>query len=135
MTTIPVCGGGCFCGAIRFEVSGPELYACFCHCESCRRVTGGAFVPWVTFTRPEFRVTRGNISWHHSTPGVTRGFCPACGTSLSYEHERRPGQIDVTMTSLDEPDAIRPRSHIWVEDKLSWITIADDLPQFEKTAG
>ncbi|NIL95133.1 MAG: GFA family protein [Woeseiaceae bacterium] len=130
MTTLV---GGCFCGDVRFAVEGPELYACFCHCESCRKSAGGAFVPWAIFPKDGFRLTSGTLTEHHSTPGVTRGHCSRCGTSLTYEHERRAGQIDITLTSFDDPAAINPREHVWVEDKLPWIEIGDDLPQLERT--
>jgi hypothetical protein len=127
--------GRCFCGSIEFEVEGPEIYACYCHCESCRRASGGAFVPWATFAKSGFRVQSGELAVHHSSPGVSRGHCAACGTCLTYEHLDRHGQIDVTMTSLENPSVIAPRSHIWVADKLPAVIIGDDLPQFERTAG
>jgi hypothetical protein len=126
--------GHCFCGAIGFEVEGPELYACFCHCESCRRASGAATVPWATFTRGNFRVTFGNMARRHSSAGVTRGLCSNCGTSLTYEHSDRKDQIDVTLASFEDPSVISPRAHIWVEDKLPWVVIGDDLPQYSRTA-
>jgi len=127
--------GRCFCGDVKFTVAGPEKYACFCHCESCRRAAGGSSVPWATFAREDFIVTGGEMAAHHSAPGVTRGLCTICGTSLTYENESRPGQIDVTLTSFEDPSMFTPRSHIWVEDKLPWVVIDDGLPQHDKNAG
>jgi len=127
--------GHCFCGDVQFSVEGPEKYACFCHCESCRRAAGGAYVPWATFAKDNFEITSGKMATHRSAPGVTRGLCARCGTSLTYETDRRPGQIDVTLTSLDDPTLIAPKSHVWVEDKLSWVNIDDALPQHESNAG
>lgn len=132
MTTL---NGSCFCGDIRFEVEGPESYSCYCHCESCRRAAGGTHVPWATFSKGDFRITSGELTLHHSAPGVIRGHCSRCGTSLTYEHENRQGQVDITLPSFDDPGAITPRSHIWIEDKLPWVTIDDDLPQYDKNAG
>jgi hypothetical protein len=125
--------GRCFCGNVSFEVSGPIKFACFCHCESCRRAAGGAYVPWGTFARDEFTLTSGTFTKHHSSPKVTRGHCSICGTSLTYEHEARAGQIDITLTSFDDPSQFAPEAHIWVEDRLPWVCIDDGLPQFEKT--
>ena len=125
--------GRCFCGAIRFEVAGPAQYACFCHCESCRRAAGAAYVPWATFAREAFVVTEGSMALHHSAPAVTRGLCSNCGTSLTYEHANRSGEIDVTLTSFDNPTAFTPAAHIWVEDKLPWVEIDDGLPRYRKT--
>jgi len=127
--------GRCFCGDVRFEVAGPVKFACFCHCESCRRAAGGAYVPWGTFARDRFTVTSGSLTMHHSSPQVARGHCRICGTSLSYEHEARAGQIDITLTSFDDPAQFAPQAHIWLQDKLPWVRIGDELPRFEKTFG
>lgn len=47
------------------------------------------------------------------------------------------GSIKFTVTGPEkyDPSAFSPRSHIWVEDKLPWVTINDGLPQYEKNAG
>ena len=122
--------GRCFCGDVVFQVTGPAKFACFCHCESCRRAAGGVYVPWATFAKDTFIVTSGSMHEHHSAPQVTRGLCSSCGTSLTYEHEDRAGQIDVTLTSFDDPSEFSPSAHIWVDDKLPWVTIDDGLPQY-----
>lgn len=125
--------GGCFCGSIRYAVDGAPLFLCICHCASCRRATGAPAVPWGTFLESGFRITQGEIARHESSPGVTRGFCNRCGTALTYTQTRRPGEIDVTLATLDDPEAYPPTLHIWVQDKLSWTSIADHLPQWPAT--
>jgi hypothetical protein len=124
--------GGCFCGAVRYAIGREPLYACHCHCRSCQRASGAPLVTWATFPADGFVLEAGDISLHRSSPGVTRGFCSHCGTTLSYAHSERPGEIDITVTSLDEPGRITPRSHIWLEDRAPWQVIADDLPQFPR---
>lgn len=125
--------GGCFCGAIRFEVDGPESFACYCHCHSCQHAAGAPVVAWATYRRDSFNVTLGDVRFYNSSPGVTRGICSACGTSITYEHVDRAGDIDLTLNSLDDPSAPVLKAHIWTEDKQPWFRIADDLPSFKKT--
>lgn len=127
--------GHCFCGDIRFEVSEPLLYSAFCHCESCRRASGGAYVPWTTFRKAAFRFLSGELSTYHSSPGVTRGHCARCGTSLTYEHADRQGQIDVVLTAFDDPSKFEPVAHIFVDDKLDCVHIADGLPRYSQNTG
>jgi len=91
-------------------------------------------VPWATFDKSRFVVTAGEITEYRSSPGVTRGHCRKCGTALTYEHAHREGQIDITITSLDDPSRYSPQAHVWVDDKAPWVTIGDDLPQFPGTA-
>ena len=50
----PTFPGRCFCGQVRFELSGKPVFACHCHCESCRRAAGAPFVTWISFGRDEF---------------------------------------------------------------------------------
>ena len=127
--------GGCFCGQVRVEVAGPEKFACFCHCESCQHAAGAPVVAWATYTRDSFHVTSGEMHWHHSSPGVTRGICQNCGTSLTYENEKRPGEIDLTVNCLDDPSKPSLKAHIWTEDKQPWLLLDDDLPAYQRNAG
>ena len=127
--------GGCFCGAIRYEVSGAARTLCYCHCESCRRASGSPAVAWGTFERGGFRVTRGAPAEFRSSKPVVRGFCASCGSCLTYRHEARPAEIDVTLATLDEVRQLAPRMHVWVADKLPWVRIEDGLPQFPGTPG
>lgn len=127
--------GRCFCGRISFVVRGPEKFACFCHCESCQRAAGAPLVAWATYERDTFSVTQGEVHYHRSSPGVTRGLCSNCGSSITYENEKRPGEIDITLNTFNEPGVPAPRAHIWTEDKQPWLHIADELPVYEKNIG
>ena len=121
--------GGCLCGRVRYVARGDATNLCFCYCESCRRAAGAPMVPWGTFAAENFSIVQGRLAEYHSSPSVTRGFCADCGTSLTYRREERGAEIDVTLASLDDPAALVPQMHIWVEDKPSWVIIADDLAQ------
>lgn len=126
--------GGCLCGAVRYEIEGAVSMPCFCHCASCRRATGAPTVPWGTFARDALRVTRGRLTEYRSSPQVWRGFCARCGTSLTYRHEARAAEIDVTLATLDDPTLIAPQMHVWVKDQLPWASIGDSLPRHEAGA-
>jgi hypothetical protein len=127
--------GGCLCGALRYEAAGSPATPCFCHCRSCRLAAGAPMVPWATFTRRQFRITHGTLSERRSSAGVWRGFCAHCGSALTYRNEARETEIDVTLATLDEPAAIAPQMHLWVAEKLPWLTLRDGLPQFPAGVG
>jgi hypothetical protein len=126
--------GGCLCGAVRYQVAGAVTHLCYCHCDSCRRAAGAPMVPWGTFARAGFRITRGVLTEYRSSAAVTRGFCAACGSSLTYQHGARGAEIDVTLATLDEAAQFVPQMHVWVADKLPWVLIGDAHPQFPGTA-
>ena len=127
--------GGCLCGGVRYRASGAVRDLCYCHCTSCRRAAGAPFVAWGTVGESSFTVTEGSLSIVRSSEPVERGFCGACGTSLTYRNAQRPLEIDFTLATLDEPGAFAPRMHIWVQDKLPWLQIADTLPQYATVPG
>lgn len=132
MTREPSYEGGCACGATRFRVSGPGTSLCICHCTSCRRASGAPCVAWGTFDPARFELTRGHLAQYASSRPVVRGFCPRCGSALTYRHRERPQEIDVALASLDDPAALVPEYHIWVSERLPWVVPGDGLPQYPK---
>jgi hypothetical protein len=123
--------GGCLCGAVRYEADGPAADVTHCHCEDCRRSSGAPFVTWATFPRTGFRFLKGrprDFSW----AGRMRSFCSDCGTPLTFRNGPDAKDVDVTVCSFDQPAAVTPADHTWVEDKLPWIRLADGLPVCER---
>jgi hypothetical protein len=90
-------------------------------------------VAWATFRTSEVTITRGTLETRESSPGVTRGHCAVCGTHITYQHTGRPGQVDITLTTLISPADIAPAAHIWIAHKLPWVQISDGLPQYQET--
>jgi len=41
-------------------------------------------------------------------------------------------RIDVTVASLDDPNAFPPDAAIWTEDKLSWVKLHPTRPAFAR---
>ncbi|HMG48059.1 MAG TPA: GFA family protein [Allosphingosinicella sp.] len=122
--------GGCLCGAIRYRVKGLPQATSLCHCESCRRATGGPSLAWAIFAEGDVEITSGELAIYASSPGVERGFCARCGTSLSYARANRPGLFDVTTASLDDPEAFPPAVEIWTSERLCWEAANPALRQF-----
>jgi len=124
--------GGCFCGRIRYEAAGAPFGETNCHCSICRRTSGAPFVTWFSVARSQFRFVCGEPVRCRSTAKATRSFCAQCGTQLTFEREDLRDEIDVTTCSLDDPDSAPPRDHTYVSSKLSWIKLADELPEYQK---
>ena len=121
--------GGCFCGAVRYRVSATTRDVSHCHCSICRRTTGAPFVTWATFPAATFAFTAGTPAELRATPRAVRQLCAACGTALTFRETARPGSVDVTVGSMDHPDAMVPAAHIWTSSQLAWLNLGDDLPR------
>ena len=125
-----ILNGGCFCGAVRYEASGEIFHKTICHCDDCRRISGATSVGWFSVNLSGFRLLKGAPVRFHSTRHVTRTFC---GTQLSYQHEDMAGEIDITICSLDAPDAVAPEDHTFTYYRLAWDKSADGLPDYHRS--
>jgi len=128
--------GGCHCGAIRYSVDGEPTHSSVCHCESCRRTTGGLATAWLGYPSAALTVEQGEPRSYSSSSGVERRFCGTCGTSLFYTNEpAMPGVVDVLTVTLDEPEAFPPALHVQMADALPWEATLDGLPKFARFPG
>ena len=123
--------GGCLCGAVRYETSTLPIWVGHCHCRLCQKHSGSAFSTGVMF--------RGdNVVWlaekpavYESSPGIERGFCKICGSTLSFARPDRD-EITVLAGSLDDPNVITPSEHIFAEQQCDWLHLNDGLPSHDR---
>lgn len=81
---------------------------------------------WITVPRTSFDFQQGAPKQYLTDTGAVRTFCDACGTSLTYEIESRPGEIDITTGSLDHPETFPPTKDVFPEEKLPWVELLGD---------
>ncbi len=127
----PLATGGCLCGQLRYEVTGKALGSMLCHCRMCQRFSGAPMLEGTTFEVENFHLTKGELKIFRSSDIAERGFCPNCGSSVTYQG--RIGYwtnwVVVTTGSFDEPGAFPPTYHLGTESMLHWVRLADDLPR------
>lgn len=117
--------GGCLCGAVRFTTEGAPKWTSYCHCASCRRHTGAPVAAYAGFERDKVRFTRGALARYASSPGVHRGFCSQCGSTLSYEGARWPTELHLHVGAFDDPAPYAPRGHAFADERLAWLHLTD----------
>lgn len=122
--------GGCYCGAIRYEATGPVLHQTNCHCTQCRGTTGAPCVAWFTVASDSFKLLAGKPSQFRSSDHATRAFCATCGTQISFADDGSPEEIDITTCSLDQPGLMPPQCHIFTRSQVPWLTLGDTLPRY-----
>jgi hypothetical protein len=126
--------GGCSCGAVRYRLTSDPLFVHCCHCLSCQRQTGSAFVINVLIEADRVEITAGEPRSVEvprddgSTQEILR--CPACHVAI-YSHYTHPAVSFVRAGTLDEPAAVSPDVHIFTRSKLPWVTLPEGVPSFE----
>ncbi len=131
--------GGCYCGAIRFEVEGDPMFKGQCHCRECQYMTGGNPNHVMAFPEAGFRYTKGMPATFTRTDleaPVTREFCGTCGTPLGSRTPQMPGAMLLKVGVLDDPSLYPgPEMAIFLCDKQDFHTVPEGVPAFEKGPG
>lgn len=73
----------CLCGSVKVYVSDVNPKFTVCHCDTCRKWSGGPLFAVQCGTDVQFEGTE-NIKEYESSPWATRSFCSNCGTHLFY---------------------------------------------------
>jgi len=120
--------GKCHCGRVAYRIERERLDdVAVCHCEDCRRSTGGTHVTWATVPLETFCWLNEAPREYHSSTHGTRFFCPTCGAQIALFTTRAPHSMDVTVGTLERPAEAPPNRHIWLKAKLPWVNVEDGL--------
>jgi hypothetical protein len=115
----------CLCGAVRFQAAGAPQWVLWCHCDSCRRHTGAPASVFVAFANDAVTVTQGEIAKFTSSPGVERGFCAKCGTTLTCSNERLVDETHFHVGAFERAAELAPAGEFFAEERLPWMPHAD----------
>ena len=116
--------GRCLCGSVSYTANVKTSDAGPCHCESCRRWSGGVFLA-ATADGPVAFQGEENITRYKSSDWAERGFCKNCGSSLFYR------LVDEDMYILgtgvfDDQSALSMAHQIFIDEKPDWYAFANE---------
>jgi len=129
--------GGCLCGDVRYEcVCDPED-ASYCHCDDCKKATGGPYTVGVRVQAARLRLVSGRVKGYttiaDSGRKITREFCPRCGSPLFTRAEKCPHHVFLKAGCLDEPGLVQPRCQTWTRRAVPWAYVDEKLPCFPES--
>ena len=130
--------GSCLCGGVQFELSEPPEALRYCHCESCKKLSGGIGTVNGRVPSTAIRIVEGEDLLQTFEPpgGSAKTFCLACGSNLFGGGWPDSETCSIRATAIDDPIDARPSAHIFVRSLAAWETLPDDgLERFETTSG
>jgi len=119
---------------VRFEVTAPVQEFRYCHCESCKKLSGGACTANARVPTEAIRILEGEelVRTYKPAQGSAKTFCSICGSNLFGGGWPETPVASLRITTLDDPNAARPVAHIFVGSVAPWETLPDDgLDRFE----
>ena len=127
--------GSCLCGAVRYSISEIISETGACHCDMCRRWTGGVFLG-VKVSKNGMEVSDdGALGVYASSPWAERAFCTKCGTSLWYRVTApgpMQGEYHVGLGGFDAADGIALTGEIYVDRKPDGYSFAEETHKMTK---
>ena len=124
--------GGCACGTVRYRLASAPSDIGWCHCRLCQKVSGAPALVFGTVPVGDFIVEQGaeHVGGVSLVSFGARRFARCCGTPLTIHVDWQPETIDVTVVTLDDPGAVPPGFHIWMESAIAWAEPGDHLPRY-----
>ncbi len=130
--------GGCLCGAVRYEIDETPKMQVACHCDSCRKSSGSAFVAAAVAPRDATRIT-GKLTVYVEAADtgrdVKRSFCPTCGSKIYSEIATAPDAYVVQAGTLDDLSWFKPKMNFYAAKALDWTPVDPDCKNFDAYPG
>ena len=122
------------CGEVRYRLASEPLFVHCCHCMSCQRQTGSAFVINLLIERDRVEILSGEpraVDVSRDSGGMQRIYrCPNCQIALFSEYTH-PEVWFVRGGTLDEPRSVTPDVHIFTRSKVDWVKIPEGAATFD----
>src|SRR3954447_14988088 len=108
--------GTCLCGGVRFEVDAEPEILRFCHCTSCKRLSGGAGTVNLGVPPSAIRIVEGEELLQSFTPegGSAKTFCRNCGTNVFGGGWPETERASVRVPNIEEPIDAKIGAHLFV---------------------
>jgi hypothetical protein len=129
--------GSCLCGGVKFEVTEASDALRYCHCESCKKLSGGAGTVNLRAPSAAVRILEGKELLQTFRPdgGSAKTFCRTCGSNLFGGGWPESEYSSVRVPMIDDPFDTRPGAHIFVRSVAAWETLPEDgADRFETTS-
>ena len=130
--------GSCLCGGVKFEVSEAPETLRYCHCASCKKLSGGTGTLNGRVQSTSIRIVEGEdmLETFEPSGGSAKTFCRTCGSNLFGGGWPDSETTSVRASALDDEFDARPSAHLYVRSVATWETLPDDgLERFETTSG
>jgi len=115
--------GGCVCGAVRFAMQVPAVWAWHDHSRASRHAQGCAYATYVGSWKKRLRITQGEDllrRYEDAEAKTARSFCGVCGTPVLYERGHSPRMINIPRSLFETRTGREPRYHTALDQAADW---------------
>lgn len=116
--------GACLCGMVRVSVKTASTSVGACHCNMCRKWTGG---PLMVIECDDDVVFEGeeHVAVFSSSDWAERGFCARCGSHLFYRL-KEGGLYAVPVGLFDDDESFVFDHQVFIDEKPAFYAFANE---------
>jgi hypothetical protein len=120
--------GSCQCGGVQFELPDEFEGMGFCHCTTCKKISGGVGTASGRVRSDSIRILQGEglLRTYQPEEGTAKTFCGVCGSNLFGAGWPESEYASVRLPAIDTPFEQRPQVHGYVRSVAPWETLPDD---------
>jgi hypothetical protein len=119
---------------VKYVITNPFKAVANCHCNTCKKITGGVFGTIAVIGEQDLEITSGKetLTTYQVSEHALKHFCRICGTPIFNLHKKYPDKYMVQVGSLDDPALAEPAINIFCESMLPWVKGIAGLQSFER---
>ena len=91
-----------------------------CHCMTCRKTSGSAFMAFVIYPADRVTITGRSQGWS-ATPETERFFCPVCGSQVFDRDRQGEDEIEIMLGAFDAPNLFAPTYEAFAKHREGWL--------------
>ena len=97
--------GSCLCGGVQFELPESFEARAFCHCASCKKLSGGVGTANGRLRSEEVTILEGEelLRTYQPEEGTAKTFCSVCGSNLFGGGWPDSEQASIRLSAIDDP--------------------------------
>jgi len=124
--------GECFCGEVKYSITGQLRDARSCHCSRCRKAFSAQASAYALVNPEEFKWISGEelLTLYSTNYGYGLQFCSKCGSTVCGVFE---GTVHgITLGCVNGDPEVEIGRHIYVSSKAKWEIMPDGVPQYDE---
>jgi hypothetical protein len=119
---------------VQFELPAEVESMAFCHCATCKKISGGVGTANARVRTESIRLLAGDdlVRTYQPDEGSAKTFCSVCGSNLFGGGWPQSEFTSVRLSAIETPFEERPDAHLYVRSLAPWETLPDDgLERFQ----
>jgi hypothetical protein len=119
---------------VQFELPAEFESMAFCHCATCKKISGGVGTANARVPTESIRLLVGDdlVRTYQPDEGSAKTFCSVCGSNLFGGGWPQSEFTSVRLSAIETPFEERPDAHLYVRSLAPWETLPDDgLERFQ----